>query len=581
MHFLTISSERAAVMPLVLLLVPVLIMFVAISFNTSYSHMIKEEMQIAADSAALAGAKSFANGEDDPWPNAKAAAIQALNRMEIHGNYWQSNRINLDPNAATVDSATGALQWQQGNLTIIMERGAIESENDGDPETFRSKEDVPARSPAAYSAFAPGDARGVTSNAVRITVRKSSLSLMLSLGNGGSYSTEVSAVARSGPPGIPSTAPFAIPLGAIVKASLDNPSDGVLASNIAAADRLFTNNFATTAYGTTTGCTSSANPNPNCYCTGTNCACAAPAAFCGCNGPDCTCNGSECLTVTRIPEYTWEPSSCSGVCGPFSGNCNWANAAYGSASLGGKAQDHIGYIGRTGTPIANEAEFVQALSSPTYAPLRGIFYLAPSNVLSASSTNTTVWNLITNAANGGVADDSHPTYESALVGIAKKKIIWNTSPLRCDKNVVAPTIETPGLCNSMRYGFNQFCSTYQYKNGSNATTPVWRVKVPVVSDSSVPWSSSAGPGGTLRVYGYVTLDLYDTDIGQNSPSYPTTTVFGTCPANNINFDWGYKSTPAGANQCNTIRARIVSGLKTIGNGGSGLGLEPPRLVEVS
>ena len=287
------------------------------------------------------------------------------------------------------------------------------------------------------------------------------------------------------------------------------------------------------------------------------------------------------------------------------------------------ATDHYGVVGVPGD-IPPDEEFIQELlTGPGWAPavVGQEFTILPEGLSQGISADL-IWSKI---ANQSVTDAQHrPLSELILDGqpVPANALHFANEPSRSacqdvaqgDKEPLAPFDVRPshGVCNSRRSGFgNNDWSDFQGRSVSTGpsditcpyednefASPYWKIQIPVIADESPNAQSCQGVLGSMEdplldrsarysIVGFITIGIYDLDIGQPAPSlagFPVAdsavracsgiaTQRAIIPESLPQFPFGFRDAAGNARSCNLVRARIDGNVRSLA-GSNDAGVSP-------
>jgi hypothetical protein len=276
--------------------------------------------------------------------------------------------------------------------------------------------------------------------------------------------------------------------------------------------------------------------------------------FCDTNVP-----GSPACTQI-LPEFFYEPETLPAANpvvtqGP---TCSWSNPRFPEVS------DHFGVVGLPESSGVLGEGTVRGILEKTSRPCVPARIGERFNVLAAglteAQTDQALWRQISVSYSG--MDRSHPPYSSVYPAT-----IVTTRP---HSSSACASEAGWGACNSRRYVYNgvrgrtyfpeaRFAHGFQPRTTEagttwppvDADTPLWRVQVPVIAPVGAtaldcPGGTAAGaedewvaPARPYEIIGFLTVNLFDTDIGRPPPLNPGELAdgFGS-PAPDADRVWG-------------------------------------------
>lgn len=610
------SSECGAVLPLVALLLPVLLMAALYSLSVSYLEMAKEEMQAAADSAALAGIHASSEPLIEPdthywnasgtggyitWNMALILSVETLRQNVLHGLLGETKRFPpmdwkpyLDPRPQS--AAIPAVPEWRNNIVVRIERGWLTGKG------FESLEGL------SWQDEHPGVLKYLLFSAVKVEISRD----VGMFSWFGLRSSQISVTSFAALPHDDNllVAPFALPMCAVLNDPL-NPTgaDGLVAPGyLCSSDRLFTGLQRRGNVQSPQGCS-----------------------------PDC-CPAEGCVTV---PEFSWEPDNSPQQSSPhFIGTCNWGSVRSGIAvfdTIGlapnfgvvglplveHSPTDRIGFYADY-DPVHNSQDvytesdvnestiktllnnqrdnlpLVRASLGWKFVPLQeGL--TGAADALPGGRIDDVVWNQINKVPYGSSAQSvcreglsqlvcDHPPLQTAMsfddlaqpggraaVTIADHRMSW-------DVNTCGSLIwKTPGLCRSRMIpdiiSDNGVCSPAITQNVGS----VWKALVPVIADIRKRSATPGVPTNPCKIsvdrehqtiVGFVSMNFYDVDINNgvymkpiecttSDRTYKNTTCppvpfqdVGQTPPRPELPTWGFVSDLDGLG-CNLVRGRAA------------------------
>ncbi len=544
----SVRSEKGIGILLLAISLSCVLLLVSAGLTISYYWLVRAQMRSASDATVLAAASllggidpsaSTGQSASGAWSSSLSTAVEVINSQ------LRQNLLGF-PRNFQLDSGLGP-HWTTTNFEIDIERGRWVD------ETFSSFEED-------WQRLHPGIPAAVAANAVRVRMRIPALVPLLSWFGAPSLPVEVHSVALARANRPVRAAPFAIPV-----CSLLNNQGEFLTSKLCIADRLIT--------------------GAQRYCTATN--------------PNCNI----------VPDFSWDPflpSSASGVWPyPIIVSPTQDNACFFASPHYPEAADNFGVFGLPGLAAPTEGLVQAALGGPTpgiEVSIGDPFMILPQGMTDAGS-NSIVWRQIVNTA--GAADDHVTFASSGLQGINQNKNIAFMSPQGLNRAascsatnysttspVALPRPLRPGwgTCNSLRQRWGNWtnpATPYHPPDVpisfSIGQVPVWQPMVAVIADpagagcqgiegsSSDPAMQSDHP---YEVIGFVKLNVYDVDIGQDPPSYPDPYgAYATGLTVNADYPWGFN-----AGRCNLVRTRLACDNSFVASSNP-IGQGDPQLVE--
>ncbi len=536
------SDTAGSIMIVLVVLLPSLFLVMSLALNSTYSTLLRAELQTAADSASLAGASAM-DGTNAGWERARSFAIAALNLHGVHGSPGSDVPISANVALSASDespSGSGIPQivWENSGLRVSIRRGRWVRR--GGAQTFESMEDADAPG-GDWQAAHPGIPRNLVAGAVQVEVERSSVSVLFpTIGTPSSYEIGRAATSVSAPVRMFSIAPFALPVCALAQGGTDG--SGTLVAELAPAGSL-------TQYG--------------------------------------SCFGDRFFTsVSRfpsggtetVPEFNYYPN----ISTPYSpAYCRWGVPQFPDL------RDHFGVVGLAAGTLVTEDAIRSVISSG-----RGV----QANVMIGDRFQVLDAGLIDNVTDDALADrilidpPDAPTVTPDGSSISwnstdlqahnpLNSITWTTSSPDCQ---TAP-VRTHGLCNSKRYTYRNRSGVcgggfeYSCVSGNcDVDGSVWRVMIPVIADPNAAGCNLDGttedyeidPAQPLEIVGFVYANIFDVDVGFDPPANPACPPSPYSPANEITRPWGFEvgGTPT---RCNLVRGRVDCKMASI---------SPPRLT---
>lgn len=206
MRFTELSgAERGASILMVALALPALLLIVALVLLAGHAGLVRTELRAAADAAAHAGATVLCSTREC-FKSARDTAAWTIAQHIAHSRPGASPRLEFGYHPEDTVSF-----WRTDSLEVRIERGRWSTEYG-----FRSLEGWDR---ADSSEYQPGMVGYVTSNAVRVTLRRLGISAVAGGVLGAESETAVSATAVNDTPQQVCIAPFAIPLCAVLNSN--------------------------------------------------------------------------------------------------------------------------------------------------------------------------------------------------------------------------------------------------------------------------------------------------------------------------------------------------------------------------
>lgn len=205
------SSDDGVVIIIFALVVVLVLMAVSVALNIGYSKVVKTDMRVAADAAAISGAGALCSSQTC-WRNARLVALAALSEHTIRGSLNHSSRVDFSG-----QESNETPRWDFGAIRVTVERGRWHPE-DGE---FESMEEPTADD---WQLAHPGIPNFIGANAVRVMIERPAVSMFFNPFRGLSdlsYEMVVEAVAAGGRQDDVCVAPFAIPVCSLVNESGD------------------------------------------------------------------------------------------------------------------------------------------------------------------------------------------------------------------------------------------------------------------------------------------------------------------------------------------------------------------------
>jgi len=546
----TSDRQRGSILILLALLIPSLMIVMSLTVNTSYSLILRGEMQAASDASAIAGASAL-DGTQAGWDLARNNAINALHQHQVHGGITDSPIIpaSFVLPADSVGPGVEQTEWNGSNYLVTVKRGRWRRTSSG-ISVFESMEnsDAPGGNWQNQSGHT-GLPRYLAANAVQVSVGRASVGILFPvLGAGTDYRMVQSATATASDPSGVEIAPFALPVCALATGTGDLAPTGASNSDgICRSERYFTQ----------------VNGYP------------------------------EVGGVKPIPDFNYQPSQ------PVAGNviamantCQWKNSRFYDPS------DQFGVVGLAGeTPTEDRVRDILGTGNGTQTGVRvgdQFEVLGPGLVDPATNAVLTKRIMCRNVDPPG--GDPAQFESGANIGMGFSDLIqpksrfvmsWSESPVTPD--CPADLRRTFGLCNSrryrMKYGSPATPNVAEYVNNctgpvnyfgadanctclTSASSPVWRVFVPVISDPTLDPAlgcrSASNPsdhplnaasGHAFEIVGFVRMTIFDTDVGDPPPVYPTGCTPDPLAPGHANQPWGFEIGGA-LTPCNLVRGRV-------------------------
>jgi len=519
-------SDKGFIIPLVVILLPALIFLVSLAVNTSYSALLRSEVQSATDASSLAGADLF-NGQSTGWQFARIAAIETLNNSFVHfglGTTKQlSEMISINPSDLEAGDSRERVEWQGDGISVGIRRGRWVHR--AGSLVFESLEDSDAG--GNWQNLNKGIPKLLVANAVQISVKMENIATILPApGAWREYTLAKVGTAVKGPVDAANIAPFALSICSLVD---DNEGTFVSTSNYSPSGVCFADRLFTKAGG-----------------------------------------------YSDVPEFNYMPSA------PSEGDstlCNWGTPKFLNST------DNFGLVGLANSAPSSEGDVVNIIKNASGGTQSGIYvgdnFYVLSEGLTSTEADSAVWDRISANAEETPSFESggNVTFASALNGVAPRTALswYPTCP--------SDPLRTHGLCNSKRFAQTSTGSTcvagYQFtcpaSPGGCDDWPVWRVLVPVIASHGAA-STCMGVDGSTEDYpidpaapqeiiGFVRMTIFDVDIDEPAPAYPPGCLPN--PASAPGMPWGFSSGGAGTGfKCNLVRAIVdcdTSGLQTSAN----------------
>lgn len=235
--------------------------------------------------------------------------------------------------------------------------------------------------------------------------------------------------------------------------------------------------------------------------------------------------GAVDSTNQQKPGFFYDPVyAVSGVSKITDSACTWQSPSYGD---GGQIADNYGVIGVPKGESTSEDDIRNNhlnKKCPYSAKIGDEFVVIPKG-FENNVTDNVMWEQISNSL-GKLDAKDHPAYSTALGGIEPNSKHYDSD---CKTNDL-------GVCGSHRFGFpngepgssNVGCEQTFLGNllKSNIDTPIWQVRVPIIAQmgDTAPPCGTSDPGYTTSanyvIIGFAMLNVFDTHIGDNAPSYP-------------------------------------------------------------
>lgn len=637
------AKEKGAVLPLVALILPVLLFTALYSLSVSYTEVVREEMQLAADAAALVGLNArktpqlylspedWTYTEEDSravWNVALRLSIDTLRQNRLHGMLGQTIRFPAMNDSSFMDPRDASIpapiipEWL-GEVSVRINRGWI---TDGG---FQSLEG------AAWQAEHPGVLKYALFSAVKVEISRSvGMFSWLGLRSSHISASSLAAFPHDDPVLV---APFALPMCAVSNLPNDMSIDWTLqrSSQLCSLDKYFSGIYRRGTFESS-----------------------GSDAYLG------SCPAGGCISR---PEFTWEPKNFlpEEIQTP-GGVCNW-----GTSREGSRATDSTGILsnyGVVGLPVARRSTGEEIGFYSDYDPVHN-----PDDIYRESEiSESTVKELISNSRDGlplvkaalgwrfVVLPEGLTGSTDSLPGGRIDDVIWSQinkvpfgsavnhsckdglSPLLCDhppfgtalsftdlsqKGGFTPAIpealsfswdvpvcidhpldNTQGLCRS-RMVPNVIADDGVCKADVSAQLgSVWSALIPVIAD--VRWHSPSEPGGPSppcsmpldtadqRIIGFVRMNFFDVDI--NNGVYKKPLECTTAKSHPLNPDvvavpfqdvgaippdpgkptWGFVS-PLDGQGCNLVRGRAACNQVFVGTSAMYTSEWPEHLETIS
>lgn len=557
----TRSSESGVAVLLLAASLSVIMLLIGIALVLGFYWLVRSEVQGIADAAAQNA--SAVLGVSDPslpsaasakltWAEARTTAINVVN------TYLAQRSPGL-PSGYSVVEAPGT-HWDGPNFQVDIERGRWLPAVPGvRAAVFESYEDD-------WQDLHPGMPAEVAGNSVRVRIKIPGLLPLASWIGSAALPVEAHSVGLARPVSEVTAAPFAIPVCAL----LDETGD-MNRATLCIADRLLT----------------------------------AASRYCPPGNPNCAI----------VPDFSWDPilpvDPQSVWPFPIAESSSTDNACFWASPHFSKVESNFGVIGLPGvTSSPNEQQIQVKLSGPHPGVTSSIgdsFWVLEQG-LADPATNDIIWNQIINGAGGDL--DTHPAYgDTDLQAInSNKNMAFRVASLSdrsttcsaTDYSTTSPVANKRpirpgwGTCNSTRVGWghwSNFDATAPFPppphnscvasyvapgvlpNSLSSQIPVWKTQVAVIADPSGPGCRGMAGAGSFdppivsahpyEVIGFISVNIFDVDIGRDSPSYPhpcgLPTGFADYGAGAVDatFPWGFQRNPGSPDRCNLVRTRIA------------------------
>lgn len=184
------SEQKGSIFLLITVVLAVSFMVAGLVIDNGREELTVQNVQRAADAAALAGASRL-DGTIDGWRRAKIFAVATLRQNRIHGvspgaiaglsltsgspSYWDVNAVGPNAGQTMIPAAMAGTSGTAENVTVTVERGAFwyDSDDFGNGSySFESWEDAIARKPKKGNGPEKTNTDSyLVANAVRVRVR--------------------------------------------------------------------------------------------------------------------------------------------------------------------------------------------------------------------------------------------------------------------------------------------------------------------------------------------------------------------------------------------------------------------------
>jgi len=583
-------NEFGIVTTMTALLAVVLIAVAGLVSTYGYGILVRSELQVAADAAALAGAAELCPWEEC-WNAAPDSAAAALREHVAHGNVGDNIELDISKMSERRDEEGKLIPvWDGDNLVVRIERGQW-TKNFG----FRSFE-------ASWEEEHPGVPKTIAMNAIRVTLERPQYTGILNVF--GTFSSAVSAesIALASANENVRVAPMAIPVCALL-----NDEGKFDKARLCSADRLFTRSDRFCTDGGNCGIVPSFPWTPCSSESGNNFQMLVAAqGFCSdvwSLQPEAPhpvpsepgWNPISACTVLRYllsADHGGDGLASTGFGCYLQADLNKPNHPQeGYAVIRGfqnerfrSIADHYGVFGVPGgyepTEEAIRTAVDQNFNPGLDAQIGDEFRVLPGGLVEPESQAAFRSQIL-----GLFGDSAHPPMSQTEIGtlnnyISVYKLHENVaSPILArDDTAASGTVASAGICNSIRTELvcprdalnPSRCArnvsnmpaviSMTRKAGIDDESTVWRTLVPVIADTSERATACrVGDAGNQRptidpskfyeIIGFLSTDIFDADIGTDSPAKPENTFPGV---------WGFQAQD-GTPRCNLVRARASCG----------------------
>lgn len=575
-----LGANDGIIIPLTALIITALVGVIITLIHFSYLNVVRDELQLAADAAALAGAGRLDSSRRG-WEEARAAGVAVLNESNAVSGLSGDRSLAIDSDQ---DGTTWDLTAEK-NLQVVIERGLWIADRAGVGRFTSWEGDWQPRN--------PGIPQFAASNAVRVALVRPAVRMLSSpFGGVPEYRIEAQSIAIRGRPDTNCIAPFAIPICALVDASGDFQKE-----NICKGDRIFTttNRYCppeispedcaqttrpSTPYtivssvypgfseGGDNGADDSANPpldQPLWYVHGAALTLRDLLTIPGSNPEG---------YVTTVTHTNFTAGECAENTSPWKRQQAFSSVA-----------DHYGVVGLPGdlSHVEDlEAAILLLLSGGTpgaackEASIGDRFQVLDPGLTSLSADEE-IWSLI------NFRGDRYAN--SMLASIVKhvELLLFQVDNPSFDdygfsrRHVCPNPRRDQGICNSHRGGYafprngwvpgaDMAMYAFRLYAGINDDSPLWTASIPVIAEvgeGAAACTGVSGVGSTPSrdpvlsfdknyiVVGFVDVTFYDVDIGKPPPEYPIDVFNRPGETEPFPAEFRFKE------PCNNVRGRVT------------------------
>jgi hypothetical protein len=557
------SQEQGAILLILLSSLATLLVIVGAITTIGFLTLTKAELRSAADTAAFAGASKLCSSREC-YDAAYAATLFALRKQYARSDNGAQQQLTFDPDPLE-PSPWHIPDTTNPKLTIEVSLGMWREEDGFEPFT-QGSDDLPS-----WQEQHPGVPRYMAANAVRVTLTRP---VQFIRGLRGSYSISVSSTMLAQKlESSQMTAPLALPVCAL----LDSYGESSVGS-VCAADRIFTKSDRYCPPDT--NCSVS-NPDPCCNAVpsfswdpyeGDATFVSTSDTRQSCGVAPGTSSGFSCTYANDI-RCGWhskrylQPGDHFGVYGlPGNGSSSPSESDIINAFASKGVTANVGDL----FTIMNEGLTTPAAEDAIWETIDSAGIVGGSIDNPAYST-TPLSGTTAPSSDNGQADTSelfhfNPYGESSCLDFDTERSRCRRGSLCCtgsncpelttaavslgaSKDAIAPiqgSYTNYGVCHSRRFGPQPITQGGEPKHlpvgvGPQGERTVWTTTIPIIADFSAqaqpcasvadghgsfqdPYNVQGGRESQWRIIGFVRADVFDVDIGNPAPSYPTTNI---------------------------------------------------------